>query len=65
MEWIPKPEGIKELIKLFNESRGSNNAKHREVFEVKIFFKIYFYTENKFLLQKQRIHKLLGIYFKQ
>ncbi len=36
MEWSPKVEGIQELISLFKESRGNNNEKHREIFEVKI-----------------------------
>jgi hypothetical protein len=34
MEWIPRSEGINELLKLFTESRNANNNKHREIFEV-------------------------------
>ena len=35
MEWTPNSEGLKELLDLFKESQGSNNTKHRQIFEVK------------------------------
>lgn len=48
MEWIPRPEGINELLKLFNESRSANNNKHREIYEV-----IYYLSlENKHIQQE-------------
>jgi hypothetical protein len=32
--WQPNSKGIEELIKLFSEARGKNNAKHRDIYEV-------------------------------
>jgi hypothetical protein len=48
MQWEPKPQGLEELVKLFQESLGSNNQKHREVFEVGFIEKLIF-IENKYL----------------
>lgn len=64
MQWEPKPQGLEELVKLFQESLGSNNQKHREVFEVGFIEKLIF-IENKYLQQKQRVHKLFALHSQQ
>ena len=33
--WKPNETGIKELIMLFLNSKGSDNTKHKEVYNVK------------------------------
>lgn len=37
MEWVPNSEGLKELLKLFKESRENSNQKHKEIYEVSLF----------------------------
>ena len=34
--WNPQLDGIKELSKLFKESKGKDNAKHKDIFAVNI-----------------------------
>ena len=39
--WQPNLEGVKELIKILEESNSTNNEKQTEIFNVNILLKIY------------------------